>query len=123
LETDSLKRLEKIINSMKQIQKLQGQELENFSQSVKEIADYNKEHFFSKKFFVILEEELKNNLIEPSRLVKKTRGKYYMEASIIAKQQKLYHLQPMRKEKIQFLRQLRQSSQVDLSNPRVDSSV
>ena len=123
LETDSFKRLEKIINSMKQIQKLQGQELENFSQSVKEIADYNKEHFFSKKFFVILEEELKNNLIEPSRLVKKTRGKYYMEASIIAKQQRLYHLQPMRKEKIQFLRQLRQSSQVDLSNPRVDPSV
>ena len=123
LETDSFKRLEKIINSMKQIQKLQGTELENFSRAVKEIADYNKEHFFSERFFVILEEELKNNLIEPFKLVKQTQGKYYMGALKIRKSQGLHCLQPMRKEKIQFLRQLRQSSRVDQSNPRVDPSV
>jgi hypothetical protein len=123
LETDSFKRLEKIINSMKQIQKLQGTELENFSRAVKEIADYNKEHFFSERFFVILEEELKNNLIEPFKLVKQTQGKYYMGALKIRKSQGLHRLQPMRKEKIQFLRQLRQSSQVDQSNPRIDPSV
>ena len=123
LETDSFKRLEKIINSMKQIQKLQGTELENFSRAVKKIADYNKEHFFSKKFFVILEEELKNNLIESSKLVRQTQGKYYMETLKIGKRQGLHHLQPMRKEKLQLIRQLRQSSQVDQSSPWVDPSV
>jgi hypothetical protein len=123
LETDSFKRLEKIINSMKQIQKLQGIKLENFSRAVKEIADYNKEHFFSEKFFTILEEELKNNLVESSKLVRQTQGKYYMEALKIAKRQGLHHLQPMRKEKLQLIRQLRQSSQFGRSSPRVDPSV
>ena len=105
---------------MKQIQRLKGSELENFSRAVKEIADYNKAHFFSEKFFNILEEELKNNLIEPFKLIKQSRGKYYLEALKIAKRQRLYHLPPMHKEKIQFLRQLRQSYLRDLSNPPQD---
>ena len=122
-ELDSFKRLEKIIDSMKQIQKLQGQELEDFNKAVKAIADYNKEYFFSKKFFNILEAELKNNLVRASKLVRQTRGKHYMKASKILKSQKLSRSLSSRKEKIQLLRQLRQSSQFDQSTPQTDQPV
>ena len=46
-----------------------------------------------------------------------------METLKIGKRQGLHHLQPMRKEKLQLIRQLRQSSQVDQSSPWVDPSV
>jgi hypothetical protein len=109
LEPDSFKRLEKIIHTMKQIQNLQGQELENFSQAVKEIADFNKNHFFSDVFFNQVKNELKNNLNSACEQVKKSRGKHYLELLKLTKKHKLLDLLWRRRVKTQFVRQLRQS--------------
>ena len=122
-ETDSLKRLEKIIRSMKQIQNLQGQELENFSQAVKQIADFNKKHFFSNNFSDQVKNELKNNLDMAYTQVRETRGKHYLEHLKLLKIQGLVHHVPLRREKTQMLRKLRQSYLRNQSNPPQDSSV
>lgn len=116
-ETDSLKRLEKIIKSMKQIQNLQGQELENFSQELKKITVFNKNHFFSNEFFSQVSNELKNNLDFACSQVKQTRGTHYLELLKLLKIRGLVHHVPLRREKIQMLKQLRQSYPRGPSNP------
>jgi len=108
-ETDSLKRLKKIIQSMKQIQQLQGQELEDFSQSIKEIANFNKNYFFSDTFFNLVKSELKSNLDLARLTIKHSQGKYYLEILRLLKKLNLIDQMPQRREKTQFLRQLRQS--------------
>jgi len=115
-ETDSLKRLEKIIKSMKQIQDLQGQELEDFSQEVKRIVDFNKKHFFSNEFFNQVRDELKNNLDLACDRVKQTRGKYYLEFLKLLKSNNGIKHFLGRKEKTQFVRQLRRSYPIGPSN-------
>ena len=117
-ETNSLERMKKIIKSMKKIQMLQGQELEDFSQAVKSIAEFNKKHFFSDDFFNVLQIELKNNLDQACELVKRTRGKHHMEILKLLKSQNLIHQMPRRRELTVLLRQLRQSCSRDQSNPQ-----
>lgn len=120
LETDSVKRLEKIILAMKKIQNLQGEELLTFSQNVKKIAEFNKKHFFSDEFFNAVESELKDNLMQACKLVKKTQGKHYLKILASAKKHNLKHQLKDRKERTLLLRQLRQSYQLDQSNPQED---
>jgi hypothetical protein len=120
LENDSSKRLEKIIESMIQIQNLQGQELRNFSKKIKQIAEFNKVHFFSDKFFNQVKDELKNNLIQATQKVKKSQGKHYLSILRLAKTYSSLDKIPMRREKTQFVRQLRQSYRLDQSNPQED---
>lgn len=122
-ETDSLKRLEKIIKSMKQIQDLQGQELEDFSREVKRIADFNKKHFFSTAFFDQIKDELKNNLDLACDQVKQTRGKHYLGFLKLLKRNNAIQYLLGRQEKTQLVRRLRQSYPVVLSNPPQDLSV
>jgi hypothetical protein len=122
-EIDSLKRLEKIIKSMKQIQSLQEQELEDFSQEVKRIADFNKKHFFSNEFFNQVTDELKNNLDRAYGLAKQTRGKYYLKLLKTLKQHNVIMHLPDRKEKTQFVRQLRQSYPIGPSSPGVSLEI
>ena len=108
---------------MKQIQNLQGQELENFSRELKRIAVFNKNHFFSNEFFYQVRDELKNNLDSAYKQVKQTRGKHYLELLKLLKIKGLAHHVHFRREKTQLLRQLRQSYRLDQSNPRVDPPV
>jgi hypothetical protein len=119
-ETNGAKRLEKIIKSMKQIQNLQGQELVNFSRAVKQIADFNKKHFFGNEFFNQVRDELKNNLDLARGQVYKTQGKHHLELLKLLKIRKLVHHVPFRREKTQMLRQLRRSCQDDQSSPPQD---
>jgi hypothetical protein len=123
LETDSLKRLEKIINAMVKIQNLQGSELEEFSQSIKDIANFNKKHFFSNEFFNTVKNELQHNLQVAYEQVKKTKGKHYLEILKTVKKHELLHLFQLRHERTQLIRQLRQSSRLDQSNPPEDQPV
>jgi hypothetical protein len=123
LETDSLKRLEKIINAMVKIQNLQGSELEEFSQGIKDIANFNKKHFFSNEFFNTVKNELQHNLQVAYEQVKKTKGKHYLEILKTVKKHELLHLFQLRHERTQLIRQLRQSSRVGQSNPQIDPSV
>jgi hypothetical protein len=123
LETDSFKRLEKIINAMVKIQNLQGSELEEFSQGIKDIANFNKKHFFSNEFFNTVKNELQHNLQVAYKQVKKTKGKHYLEILKTVKKHGLVHLFQLRRERTQLIRQLRQSCQDDLSNPQEDPAV
>jgi hypothetical protein len=110
-ELDSLKRLEKIIQAMKHIQNLQGQELENFLHGIKQITEFNKKHFFSDEFFNLVKGELKSNLNLACEQVKKSRGKHYLELLKLVKKHKLLDLLRLwhRQEQTRFVRQLRQS--------------
>ena len=119
-ETNSLHRLEKIIESMKKIQNLQGQALEDFSFEVKQIAEFNKKHFFSDKFFDLVKSELKNNLDSACSTIKYSQGKHYLEILKSLKKLNMIDQMPQRQEKSQFLRQLRQSYPIDLSSPAAD---
>lgn len=75
-ETDSLLRLEKIINSMNKINLLGAQEFDQFLLAIRRIADFNKKHFFSDTFQQQVIKELKTNLTDAFRLVKKPRGTF-----------------------------------------------
>jgi hypothetical protein len=121
-EPDSFKRLEKIIHTMNQIQNLQGKELEDFLKATKEVADYNKEHFFSTDFFNQVENELKSNLNFALGQVKQQTGKHYLEmltklkkfkvASSNGQMQSLVDQElPSRKIYTPMIRQLRRSCQ------------
>lgn len=118
-EIDSSTRLEKIIKSMKQIQNLNEFE----KKELKSIANYNKEHFFSDKFFNIVENELKTNLKSAYASVKKTRGKHYLEILKLTKNQKIEYPMYRRQPRTKIVRQLRQSYPIDPSNPLQDLSV
>ena len=73
-ETDSLLRLEKIINSMNKINLLDATEFDQFLIEIRHIADFNKKHFFSDAFQQQVIEELKTNLTHTIQHIKKPRG-------------------------------------------------
>ena len=73
-EPDSLRRLEKIINSMNKINLLGAQEFDQFLLEIRRIAEFNKKHFFSNTFQQQVVEELKTNLTHAIQLIKKPRG-------------------------------------------------
>ena len=123
LELDSLKRMEKIIQSMKKIQNLQGTELQEFSQAIKSIAEFNKKYFFSEEFFNVLQTELKDNLKIASKQVRKSQGKNYLGILKIAKENGGIDQLPFRRKETLFLRQLRQSYRSAQSNSQEDQSV
>jgi len=123
LEQNSFERLGKILNAMKQIQNLQGRQAENFYQNTKKIADFNKKHFFSQKFWDSIDCELKNNLHAAYNQVTKSRCKHYFEFLKLVKKYKLTDKIKLRREYTKFARQLRQSYQHDQSSSREDSLV
>jgi uncharacterized coiled-coil protein SlyX len=73
-EPDSLRRLEKIINSMNKINLLDTEEFDQFLIEIRHIADFNKKHFFSDAFQQQVIEELKTNLTHTIQHIKKPRG-------------------------------------------------
>ena len=73
-ETDSLLRLEKIINSMNKINSLSAQEFDQFLVEIRRIAEFNKKHFFSNTFQQQVIEELKTNLTHAIQHIKNPRG-------------------------------------------------
>lgn len=120
-EPDSIKRMEKIITSMKQIQNLQGQDRDDFFQKLKSVAEFNKKHFFSNEFFNQVKNELKDNLKLAMQQVVKTQGKHYLEWLKILKKNKMLNMtNGHRRLVITHLRQLRQSCQHDPSSPQED---
>ena len=122
LETDSFRRMQKVIDSMQKIQNLQGQEKENFSRAIKAIADHNKKHFFSDLFLKTLSHELQTNLQLACFDVAKSRGKHWLEFLQQIKRHKVKF--PSVRHKItSFVRQLRRSYPYDRSNPPEDPIV
>ena len=73
-ESDSLLRLEKIINSMNKINSLDAKEFDCFLLEIRRIAEFNKKHFFSDAFQQQVIGELKTNLTHAIQHIKKPRG-------------------------------------------------
>lgn len=109
LETNSLQRMKKITQSMKQLQELLGSEREKVFRELAKIAEFNKNHFFSKEFFDQVTDELKTNLSAACRQVKQTQGKHYLGYLKLLKQHQVIQHFPDRQDKTQLVRQLRQS--------------
>jgi hypothetical protein len=123
-EPNSLKRMKKIIISMKQIENLQGQAREDFFREIKYIAEFNKKHFFSNEFFDQVKNELKHNLNLAMQQVAKSRGKNYLTWLNILKKNKMLHMtRGSRKMIVTHLRQLRLSYPHDLSSHQEDPLV
>lgn len=61
---DPKERLNSIVKTMKSISSLSQQEKNNLFYKMHEIAEYNKNWFFSDKFFNIINQELRKNLLE-----------------------------------------------------------
>jgi hypothetical protein len=77
LETDSVKRLEKIIQSMNNFSKLSLHDKNKIYVELKKISDYNKRWFFSKEFFNQIENELVSNINSALETIKKTRCRLF----------------------------------------------
>lgn len=74
LETNSCTRLNKIVNSMKQLTLLTKTELDQ----LREIAAYNQQHFFSDEFANIIKTELVDNLEQAYKQLPLSTGKKFM---------------------------------------------
>jgi hypothetical protein len=74
LEKDSVRRLEKIIQSMTDFATLSRHDKNKIYIEIKKIADYNKKWFFSKDFFCCIENELISNINSALDTIKKTRS-------------------------------------------------
>jgi hypothetical protein len=72
-ETDTVKRMEMIINTMQQIQQLTELDWEE----INKIAEYNKQHFFSKDFIHQVTDELQTNLNHAVNFCLENRGETY----------------------------------------------
>ena len=79
LETDPVKRLEKICDAMKKIQSMTLPELETWYYAIREIVIYNRQHFFSPHFWHTITQELSTNVNAAVNNVLKTRGKKWRE--------------------------------------------
>ena len=75
-ETDTVKRLELIIKTMQQIQGLDDQDWKKIQQ----IADYNKQHFFSETFMNQVKEELFCNLNQAIDFCSANQGEFYWQS-------------------------------------------
>lgn len=76
-EQDIVKRMELVTDQMTQIENLPAIEKTHLLAQLKKIAMYNKQHFFSDKFFNQLQSELIENLNNAVSQIKKTRGQNY----------------------------------------------
>lgn len=73
-ETDSRLRLEKIVNSMKKVNALSEEEFGQVLIEIRQIAAFNKKHFFSDAFQQHVVTELQDNLTQGINSLKTPRG-------------------------------------------------
>lgn len=74
LEPDSVKRLEKIIKSLKRFSSLPESNKKIVYEEIKKIAEYNQQWFFSKEFSTLIQQELITNINAAMNLIKQTRS-------------------------------------------------
>jgi len=116
LETNSVTRLKKIIESMKKINDLCPEDFSIVLEKINEIAEYNHKRFFNSAFFAQVQDELKEGLEQACCQVVKTRGEKFL---LLQKLLKKYNhtllrdpsLEFFRKESIKLLRKLRRNDQ------------
>lgn len=103
-ETDSLKRLEAICWSMNQIKNIPTDQLQSWYYQVRDIANYNRQHFFSSGFWNYISGELKHNVNRALDQVMQTRGQKWMQNRQLLRQLKPNHWQIQLKHHHEFVR-------------------
>ena len=107
LEQNSLSRLNKIVESMQKIQQLSGAKRDIFLKEIRNIAQFNKRHFFSDQFQQTVVTELTTNLNRAYEELGRPRGKFYFRTRRQLKQQHPEHAEPnynLRKFAINYVR-------------------
>ena len=119
LETNIIKRMQMITSEMQRIKSLSPLEKQKFLTQLQSIATYNKNYFFSKKFFDKIHNELINNLNSAITRVKVTRGRHYLTNKVITKKFRTRKPTPMIKSKelalAKVLRQFRKDPTTNIS--------
>jgi hypothetical protein len=118
-EPDIIKRMQLIVDEMVKISKLSLDQKENLLRHLKEIATFNKNHFFSKKFFNKIQTELVENLKSAIDKVKATQGKNYLSLIPLIKQYKTPQedkTKPRNVEVAKSLRALRHNPKISIKN-------
>ena len=87
-ETDSYTRLQKIVTEMQRIAKLPPAEIKQIQKNIQDIANFNKQRFFSSAFMQQITKELDQNLNAAVELAYQTRGKNFLEHKRQLKQTK-----------------------------------
>jgi hypothetical protein len=104
-ETDSVARLQKIIQSMQEFANLPPQQKIQIYQQIKKIADYNKQWFFSNEFMNLVNQELVTNISTALQMVKQTRATMFRSRDV---DHSVKHLeQPQRSTVACYLKKLR----------------
>lgn len=85
LETDSVQRLQKIVDTMKKFTSLESSKKTQVVNQLNLIADYNKKRFFSDEFFQQVSHELEHGLLQACELVKPTQASNWLLRRKIAK--------------------------------------
>ena len=107
LETDTVKRINMMVNEMQRISKLDPEQLSALLKNLKEITQHNKDYFFSNMFFERVQNELTENLNLAVSQVKHTRGQYYLSKIPLIKKYKKPE-EPSRLRNIEVAKTLRQ---------------
>lgn len=105
-ESDSIKRLEKIISTMKQIQNL----TESQWQEVNSIVLHNQQHFFSQDFFNQVSDELDHNLNKAIEFCLEHRGQTWWQVRKYFRKQRMlspFAKHETKKEAVRILRSMR----------------
>ena len=89
-ETDTVKRLEMVISTMQQVQQLTASDWKK----INEIAEFNKQHFFSAEFMNQVSTELQENLNSEIQFCLKNQFDTYWRWRKIKRRTKLYLLDP-----------------------------
>ncbi len=118
-EQNIVKRMQKIIDEMNRIQQLPFDQKTQIFFQLKNIAEYNKKHFFSNKFFNQIHTELVNNLNHAIDQVKLTRGQKYLSVRSILNKNTDQHSNIRYKRNLEtakVLRKLRQNPATNIKN-------
>ena len=90
-EIDPMRRLEKICAEMTKLKNLGQTELQNWYLNAREIANFNRQHFFSASFWNYITAELRHNVNQALNQVYQTRGqKWLLNRRLIRQKQPKY---------------------------------
>jgi hypothetical protein len=93
LVQDPVDRMFAIVSTMKKITSWNKDQYNDNMKKLQEIAEYNQQHFFSKKFFDLINDELTQNLKQGFDIIKNTNtGRRYIEFRKILAQHEPYRL-------------------------------
>ena len=116
-EPDIVQRMNLIIQEMIRIQNFSSEQKEQLLCNLQKIAQYNKQHFFSKDFATAIQDELTQNLNQAVCKIKHTQGRHYFKLSRTEKKHKsTRNLKKRSVEIAKVLRRLRKDPTISIKH-------